>query len=76
MNLRVSYNAGKFLSGCTIGGFTRRPRSLKLVRCWWENNIKMDIIEVELSDMEWIDLYQVRKQWRVLVNAAMNLCVP
>jgi hypothetical protein len=24
MNLGISYNAGKFLSRCTIGGFSRR----------------------------------------------------
>jgi hypothetical protein len=26
MNLRVPYKAGKFLSSCTIGGFSRRAR--------------------------------------------------
>jgi hypothetical protein len=26
MNLRVPYNAGKFLSGCTIGSFSRRTQ--------------------------------------------------
>jgi hypothetical protein len=26
MNLRVPQNAGKFLSGCTIGGFSRRAQ--------------------------------------------------
>jgi hypothetical protein len=26
MNLRVPYNAGKFLSGCTIVGFSRRAQ--------------------------------------------------
>jgi hypothetical protein len=26
MNLRVSYNAGKFLNCCTIGGFSRRAQ--------------------------------------------------
>jgi hypothetical protein len=26
MNLRAPYNAGKFLSGCTIGGFSRRAQ--------------------------------------------------
>jgi hypothetical protein len=26
MNLRVSLNAGKFLSSCTIGGFSRRAQ--------------------------------------------------
>jgi hypothetical protein len=24
MNLRIPYNAGKFMSNCTIGGFSRR----------------------------------------------------
>jgi hypothetical protein len=26
MNLRVPYNAGKFLSSCTFGGFSRRAQ--------------------------------------------------
>jgi hypothetical protein len=26
MKLRVPYNAGKFLSGCTIGGFSRKAQ--------------------------------------------------
>jgi hypothetical protein len=26
MNLRVPYNSGKFLSGCTIGGFSIRAQ--------------------------------------------------
>jgi hypothetical protein len=26
MNLRVPYNVGKFLSRCTIGGFSRRAQ--------------------------------------------------
>jgi hypothetical protein len=29
MNLRVPYNPGKFLSGCTIGGFSRRAQFRK-----------------------------------------------
>jgi hypothetical protein len=29
MNLRVPLNAGKFLSGCTIGGFSRRAQLRK-----------------------------------------------
>jgi hypothetical protein len=28
-NLRVPQNAGKFLSGCTIGGFSRRAQLRK-----------------------------------------------
>jgi hypothetical protein len=30
-NLRVSYNAGKFLSSCTIDGFSRRAQVIELV---------------------------------------------
>jgi hypothetical protein len=30
MNLRVPYNAGKFLSGCTIGTFSRRAQTSNL----------------------------------------------
>jgi hypothetical protein len=26
MNLRVAWNAGKFLSSCATGGFSRRPQ--------------------------------------------------
>jgi hypothetical protein len=29
MNIRVPYNAGKFLSGCTIGSFTGRAQLCK-----------------------------------------------
>jgi hypothetical protein len=29
MNLRVPQNAGKFLSGCTIGSFSRRAQLLE-----------------------------------------------
>jgi hypothetical protein len=29
MNLRLPYNAGKFLSGCTIGSFSRRAQLRK-----------------------------------------------
>jgi hypothetical protein len=29
MNLRVPWNAGKFLSGCTIGDFSRRTQLRK-----------------------------------------------
>jgi hypothetical protein len=29
MNLRVPQNAGKFLSDCTIGSFSRRPQLRK-----------------------------------------------
>jgi len=53
-----------------------RERPLGRPRCRWEDNIKMDLLEVGcLECMEWIDLAQDRGRWRALVNAVMNLRV-
>jgi hypothetical protein len=38
--------------------------------------MKMNLREMELGDMDWIDLAQNRDQWRALVITVMNLRVP
>jgi hypothetical protein len=35
----------------------------------------MDVIEIGWSGMNWIDLAQVRDQWRALVSKVMNIRV-
>jgi hypothetical protein len=40
------------------------------------DNIKMDLRDIGLGSMDWIDVSQDRDQWRVLVNAIMNLRIP
>jgi hypothetical protein len=35
-------------------------------------NEKIDLHEVELGAMEWIDLAEDRDRWRAVVNAVMN----
>jgi hypothetical protein len=52
----------------------RRP--LGRPRRRWEDNIKMDLLEVGWGSMEWINLAQDRDRWRALVNAVMSLRVP
>ena len=42
----------------------------------WEDNIKMDLQEVALGGMDWIELAQEWDRRRALVNAVMNLRVP
>jgi hypothetical protein len=39
-------------------------------------NIRMDLREIELEDVDWIHVAQERDQWRTLVKVAMNLWVP
>jgi hypothetical protein len=42
----------------------------------WVDNIRMDLVEVGWSDVDWICLAQDRDRWRALVNSVLNLLVP
>jgi hypothetical protein len=50
--------------------------SLGRQRRMWKDNIKMDLLDVGLSVVDWIGLAQDRYRWRALVNAVMHLRVP
>jgi hypothetical protein len=51
-------------------------RPLGRQRRRWLDNIKINLREIVLGCMNWIDLDQDRGQWRALVNTVMNLRVP
>jgi hypothetical protein len=51
-------------------------RPLGRPRHRWIDNIKMDLLEIGLSAVDWIRLAHDRYRWRALVNAVMNLWVP
>jgi hypothetical protein len=51
-------------------------RPLGRPRHRWIDNIKMDLLEIELNVVGWIGLAQARYRWRALVNSVMNLRVP
>jgi hypothetical protein len=64
-------NAYRLLVGKPEG---RRP--LERPRHRWLDNIRMDLVEVERGDVDWIGLTQDRDRWRALVNSVLNLRVP
>jgi hypothetical protein len=51
-------------------------RALGRPRCRWIDNIKMDLLEIGLSVLDWVGLAQDRYRRRALVNAVMNLRIP
>jgi len=54
----------------------RGKRPLGGNRHRWVDNIKMDLQDVGLRDVKWMDLAQDTDSWRALVNAVMNFRVP
>jgi hypothetical protein len=51
-------------------------RPLGRPRRRWVDNIRMNLGEVEWSDVDWIGLAQDRNRWRALVKSVLNLRVP
>jgi hypothetical protein len=51
-------------------------RPLGRPRHWWIDNIKIDLLEIGVSVVDWIGLAQDRYRRRALVNVVMNLRVP
>jgi hypothetical protein len=64
-------NAYRLLVGKPEG---KRP--LGRPRRRWVDNIRMDLGEVGLGDVDWIGLAKDRNRWRALVNLVLNLRVP
>jgi hypothetical protein len=40
------------------------------------DNIRMDLVEGEWGDVDWIDLAHDRNRWRALMNSVLNLGFP
>jgi hypothetical protein len=56
----------------------KNPEGWRLLvrhRLTWEDNIKMELSEVVLGGLYWINLTQVRGQYRISVNSLVNRCV-
>jgi hypothetical protein len=57
-------------------GKAEGKRPLRRPRRRWIDNIKMDLLEIGVSVVDWIGLAQDRYRWRALVISVMNLGVP
>jgi hypothetical protein len=57
-------------------GRPESKRPLGRPRLRWENNIKMDLMEVGIDGANWIWLVQDKVKWRAFVNTVMNLRIP
>jgi len=51
-------------------------RPLGRPRRRWEDNINIDLREVGIDGVNWIQLAEDNVQWRVCVNTVMNIRVP
>jgi hypothetical protein len=59
-----------------IGYWWKSQKPLGRPRRRWVDNIKIDLRDIGLDGMDWIDLAQDRDQWRAVVNTVMNFRVP
>ena len=50
-------------------------RPLGRPRRRWEDNIRMDLEEIGINAVNWVDSTKNRDYWSALVNAALNLRV-
>jgi hypothetical protein len=51
-------------------------RPLGRPRRRWEDNIKLELREIGIDGTNWIQLAQLRVQWRAFVNTVMSPRVP
>jgi hypothetical protein len=56
-------------------GRPKGKRPLGRPRRRWEDNIKLDLREIRIDGVNWIQLAQDRVQWRAFVNTVINLRV-
>jgi hypothetical protein len=53
-----------------------RKRPLGRPRRRWEDNIRMDLIEIDCEVVDWIHLAQARDKWPAVVKTVVKFWVP
>jgi hypothetical protein len=67
---------GEVFTEFLVGRPKGKKRPLGGPKRRWEDYIKMDVREIGIDGVNWIQLAQDRVQWRTCVNTVMNLRVP
>jgi hypothetical protein len=76
--LCLSLFSHSFLMAVVLSLLVGKPeekRPIERPRCWWMDDIKMDLRVVGWGGINWIDLALDRDQWKALVNMAVNIWV-
>jgi hypothetical protein len=58
-----------------VGGKARGKEATRRTKTWVDN-IRTDLLELGLGDVDWIGLAQDRNRWRALVNSVLNFRAP
>ena len=74
--LRWTGHVARMEEGRRVFKILTEKRPLGRPRHRWEENIRMDLKEIGINMMNWVDLAQDKGYWRALVNVALNLQVP
>jgi hypothetical protein len=59
-----------------LAGKPEGRRPLRRNRRKWEDNTKINLLELGLERMEWIHLAEDRENWWAVLKAVMNLRIP
>jgi hypothetical protein len=59
-----------------VVGRLERKRPVRRSRHRWDDNIKMELRDVGIVGVNWIQLAQDRVRWRAVVSTVKNLQVP
>jgi hypothetical protein len=58
-----------------VGLQEKGKETTKKTKCRLVDNIKIDLVEISWSGVDWICLAEEKYTWRALVNAVVNLRV-